>query len=166
MHIRAGGPEDTGTLLAMFDGAVEWLVANGRRDQWGPEPWSVVPARVERVRSIAAGGGLWIAEDGGEPAGAMSLIDGGIHYVPPADGPGLYVDLLITARGHTGGGVGARLLNFAREQTRARGIGLLRVDCWAGGDGALIRYYTRQGFTPVELVPVGDTAVQLFEQRL
>jgi len=30
---------------------------------------------------------------------------------------------------------------------REAGVRLLRVDCFAGGDGALVRYYEQQGFT-------------------
>ncbi|WP_067967666.1 GNAT family N-acetyltransferase [Nocardiopsis trehalosi] len=167
MRVREGGPEDGGAVLDMFDGAVAWLTARGRSAQWGSRPWSEMPERVARVQEIAAGGGLWIAEaDGGEPAGALSVVDRPKYHVAPAEEPELYIDLLITARAHTGRGVGARLLDFARERARQRGVGLLRVDCWSGGDGALIRYYTGQGFTPTHRVAVGASEIQVFEQRL
>lgn len=35
MHIRPGGPEDTATVLSLFDDAVAWLVSHGREGQWG-----------------------------------------------------------------------------------------------------------------------------------
>lgn len=62
--------------------------------------------------------------------------------------------------------LGSRFLDHAREQARARGVFLVRVDCWSGGDGALIRYYENQGFTPTERAPVGDREVQVFETRV
>lgn len=30
---------------------------------------------------------------------------------------------------------------------RITGVRLLRLDCWAGGDGKLVAYYQGQGFT-------------------
>jgi hypothetical protein len=52
------------------------------------------------------------------------------------------VKFLITDRrlGVKSKGVGARLLDFAKEVTRREQIKLLRVDCWSGGNGGLIRY--------------------------
>ncbi|MGH3434055.1 MAG: hypothetical protein ACRDQB_14590, partial [Thermocrispum sp.] len=54
----------------------------------------------------------------------------------------------------------------ARRIARQRGIGLLRVDCWAGGDGGLVAYYTGQGFTPTERFTVGDWPGQVLARRL
>jgi hypothetical protein len=48
--IRSGDSGDVDTLLRFFDEAVEWLVARGSSKQWGTEPWSRVPKRVERVK--------------------------------------------------------------------------------------------------------------------
>ncbi|GAA2396714.1 hypothetical protein [Dactylosporangium salmoneum] len=38
--------------------------------------------------------------------------------------------------------------------SRAAHRPLLRVDCYAGGDGALVRWYERQGFTATEAFTV------------
>src|SRR5438552_1910045 len=69
--IRSGDSGDADTLLCFFDEAVEWLVARGSSKQWGTEPWSAVPKRVERVKGMAADPGLRIAVVDGEPAGAV-----------------------------------------------------------------------------------------------
>lgn len=150
----------------MFDGAVAWLAERGREGQWGAGPWSRDPRRVERVRGMAAHPGLLIAEIAGSAAGAMILTDTPPAHIPPAGEPEIYIDLLITGRAHTGRGVGAYLLDHARAVTRERGLGLLRVDCWAGGDGRLVRYYTSQGFTPTERFEVDGWVGQVFEDRL
>ncbi|WP_216209310.1 GNAT family N-acetyltransferase [Amycolatopsis aidingensis] len=164
--IRAGSAADAGTLLRMFDDAVAWLVRRGSAGQWGTEPWSADPAKVERVRGLAAQPGLWIAEFDGEPAGALLVSTERPEYVPQAAEPDLYVNLLLTAGGHGGRGVGGALLDHARDLARARGLGLLRVDCWAGGDGSLVRYYTRQGFTPAERFDRRGWPGQVLEQRV
>ncbi|WP_331763690.1 GNAT family N-acetyltransferase [Streptomyces anthocyanicus] len=55
--------------------------------------------------------------------------------------------LLVTAREARGTGVGAALCGDAPAQARRRKIGLLRVDCYAGDDRALVRCYEGLGFT-------------------
>ena len=45
---------------------------------------------------------------------------------------------------------GAALIGYAREEAAARGIGLIRVDCWAGEDGSLVRVYEKYGFSRVQ----------------
>lgn len=128
MKIRPGDDRDLPVLLDMFDEAVAWMVARGNTEQWGTEPWSAQPRRVDRVRGIVARADL-------------------------------------VSRRHAGKRIGARLLDHARGEARARGVGMLPVDCFAGGTGDLVRYYTRNGFTPTETFPVGVSG-QVFEQRL
>lgn len=166
IDLRPGGPADATALLEMFDGAVAWLAERGREGQWGSVPWSHDPLRVERVHGMARHPGLVIAEIDGDVAGATILADHPPAHIPPVAEPEVYIDLLITARAHTGRGVGAFLLEHARAETRRRGIGLLRVDCWAGGDGRLVRYYLGQGFTPTETFRANDWVGQVFEDRL
>lgn len=165
MRLRRGGPEDAPELLRMFDGAVVWLTERGSAGQWGTRPWSEIPERVEMVRKLAEEG-LWIAEIDGSVAGALVVSETALEYAPPVEERELYVRLLLTNREHSGRNVGGRLLDHARAQARERGISLVRVDCWSGGDGSLIRYYEGQGFTPTVRVPVRDKEVQMFEDRI
>ncbi|QMU72912.1 GNAT family N-acetyltransferase [Streptacidiphilus sp. P02-A3a] len=149
MHIRRGTPEDVDAVLALLDGAVEWLVAQGRTGQWGTEPWSTQPAFTERVTGRAERGELRVAELDGQVAGALSVSETAAAYVTPAGEPELYVNLLATDRRHEGRGVGAALLDEARAEARRRGLPLLRVDCFAGDDQKLVGYYRSQGFAEV-----------------
>lgn len=166
MEIRRGDKRDLPTLMELFDEAVAWMVSRGNTEQWGSEPWSTQPERVARVGDIVENGDLWLAEIDGVPTGALIVTDRAQPYVPPADEPELYVSLLLVSRRHAGARIGARLLDFAREQARARGVALMRVDCYAGGTGDLVRYYTGNGFTPTEPFTVGEWPGQLFEQRV
>jgi GNAT superfamily N-acetyltransferase len=157
LTIRPGGRDDVPAVLALLDGATEWLVARGRTDQWGTEPHSTNPRRVEQITAFADDdGGLWIGELEGRPVGALA-VGAAMPYVPPADEPELYLRLLVTDRATAGRNVGGELIEHAKKLTRDRGVGLLRVDCFAGGDGALVRYYEKQGFTRTETFTVGDT---------
>jgi GNAT superfamily N-acetyltransferase len=169
MNIRRAGRDDVPAVLALLDGATEWLVARGRTDQWGTEPHSTSPRRIAQITAFADDGGLWAAEQDGRVVGALS-VGGALPYVPPADEPELYVRLLVTERASAGQNIGGVLLDHARELAREAGVKMLRVDCFAGGDGALVRYYERQGFTRTEAfaVPVNgsDWPGQVLAQRL
>jgi GNAT superfamily N-acetyltransferase len=158
IEVRRGTRADVDVVLGLLDGATEWLVARGRTDQWGTEAHSTNPRRVAQITGFADDGGLWIAESGGRVVGALAVGDA-LPYVPPATEPELYVRLLVTDRAFRGAGIGASLLDHARSLARGLGVDLLRVDCFAGGDGALIRYYEKQGFTRAEAfaVPVNDS---------
>ncbi|WP_326565886.1 GNAT family N-acetyltransferase [Amycolatopsis rhabdoformis] len=163
--IRPGTAADADTLLQFFDEAVEWLVARGSAGQWGDQPWSSIPHRASRVADMAKEPGLRIGELDGEPAGALIVGEQCPEHVPPPGEPELYVRLLITSRRFGGERVGARLLAHALVVARQKNIGLVRVDCWAGGDGALQRYYEGQGFTPTVRFDVDGWIGQVFEQR-
>jgi GNAT superfamily N-acetyltransferase len=158
VRLRRGGAGDASALLALFDDAVAWMVARGQTGQWGSEPFSAQPRQVQRARAWAAGGGLWFAlpdDDGGDdPVGAVVL--GEAHdYIPAADRPELYVQVLLTAAAWRGRGVGARLIEHARDEARAAGVQRLRVDCWAGVP-QLAAQYERLGFVRAGSFSVGD----------
>jgi GNAT superfamily N-acetyltransferase len=148
MRVRRGGPADVPAVVGLFDEAVEWLVARGSVGQWGSEPFSAFPERVAREERRAADGLLRVAEEDGAVVGALGLAQEPPSYVEPVAEREVYVRLLLTSRRRAGTGVGAALLASAREEALARGVRLLRVDCWDGGDGKLAAYYRGQGFTP------------------
>jgi GNAT superfamily N-acetyltransferase len=164
--IRSGDSADADTLLRFFDEAVEWLVTRGSGKQWGTEPWSRVPKRVERVRGMAADPGLRIAVVDGEPAGALVVSEEHDQHVPAVDERELYIRLLITSRRFTGRRIGGRLIEYALDEAKRRGIDLVRVDCWAGGDGELQRYYEGHGFKPTVRFTVEEWVGQVLEQRV
>jgi hypothetical protein len=79
-----------------------------------------------------------------KPSGAIVLTTTG-HQAPQSVSPSVtevFVKFFITDRRLRvkSKGVGARLLDFAKEVTRREQIKLLRVDCWSGGNGSLIGY--------------------------
>lgn len=160
LRIREGGPPDAELVLGFFDEAVEWLVARGQTGQWGSEPFSAKDVRVVRVTEWAASGGLRIAELDGEPAGAI-VLGARPQHVSPVDVSERYIEALVTSRRFKGRDVGGALVRRAVEETRAAGIPLLRVDCWAGAP-PLVAWYERQGFRRSGTFLVGDWAGQVF----
>lgn len=150
MKIRTGGPADADATLALLDSAVAWLAAAGRTGQWGDRPWTSRPASVERIRRYASEYLLRAAEDpAGRTVGVCMLSETSPDYATPVDERELYVRLLVTDRTRVGSGIGAALVADAVAEARNRGIGLLRLDCYAGGDRRLVARYEQLGFTPV-----------------
>ena len=149
MIIRRAGEEGVAHALALLDRAAEWLVERGRPGQWGTEKQSTEPRRLAQAQRWGASGGFYLAWIADEPVGAMVVGKAPAH-IPPASEPDLYVNLLVTDRRHAGEGIGAAMLDYARDLARAQGALLLRLDCYAGDDRALVAYYEKQGFSATE----------------
>jgi GNAT superfamily N-acetyltransferase len=179
--MRPGGPDDIAAVLALGDDAVAWMNARGNTQQWGTAPWTGSRAREAVVRDQAHGGGMRIAEDqdgtvpgttvpGTTVLGALVITEIPAAYVPAVAERELYVNLLLVSRRHSGQGVGAALIGHAKQEAAARGIGLIRVDCWAGEDGSLVRVYERYGFSRVQeftvALPAGAWPGMLLAMRL
>lgn len=166
VEFRMGSAADLDAVLALFDANVVWLVEQGRSGQWGSDPFSTNPKLVEFTRELLASGVVTIAEIENAVVGASVVTDHPMPYVPAIEEAERYLKLLITSPARRGEKIGHRLIELAREQTVADGIGLLRVDCWSGGDRRLVAYYTNEGFIPVQEIEVRPgTCVQVFEWR-
>ena len=87
-------------------------------------------------------------------------------WITPATEPELYISFLITHRAWSGRGVGKRLMEQARKLAHAAGVSLLRVDCYAGDDGKLVKYYESQGFEKTEAFEERGWKGQILAQRL
>lgn len=165
LTVRRGTVRDADTMLALFDDAVRWLVERGSTGQWGTAPFSAIPQRVQQVRGWAESGALRVAEQHGLVL-AMSAVGPAPAYVSPPTEPELYVMGLVARRAPEARGAGAALLADARAEAARLELAKVRVDCWSGAGGALVQYYVRAGFTPVETVQVDAWRGQVLELRL
>ncbi|WP_406091758.1 GNAT family N-acetyltransferase [Kitasatospora purpeofusca] len=160
MKIRNGGPEDIPEILSLLDGAVEWLTAQGRTRQWGEHSFSGTPARVEHIGKYGHEPFLirLAVDEEGRTVGSCVLSEERPEYATPVDGPELYIRNLVTDRTRKGSGIGTALIADALDEAHRRGIGLLRVDCFAGGDRKLVGQYRALGFTETESFEVEQPA--------
>ncbi|MEV6846466.1 GNAT family N-acetyltransferase [Actinoplanes sp. NPDC051411] len=169
LMIRPGGPGDVGAVLTVFDDAVRWLVARGQPGQWGSTPFSEVPETVALAEEYAASAGFFVAEHAGRTVGVL-VVGQSSEPVPAPSEPELFVKLLVTDHSDAARGVGSLLLEHARVLAVTGGVGLLRLDCYAGNGGGLVHYYERQGFTATQTFtvdkPDGPWHGQLLERRL
>lgn len=167
MRIRTGGRDDVPLILAFGDEAVAWMNARGNTQQWGTEPWTGNPKHIEGFTKRADTGGMRILEDeDGTPLGAMVITEQRQEYVPEAEERELYVNFLIASRARSGRGVGRALIERAKQEAADAGIDLIRVDCWAGEDGNLVKVYESYGFTRVTEFSVGEWPGMLLAMRL
>lgn len=148
LELQIARPGEEQLILYLLDEAVRWMNERGNTEQWGTEPFSAVPARVEQAKGWVDAGGAVLAVLDGRPVGTLVLGDAPA-YVPAADEPEVYVVLLVSGRDSEARGVGRRLLALADEVAGSMGVGRLRIDCFGGGDRALVRYYESAGFTEI-----------------
>ena len=160
--LRIGSVDDVDAVLRLLDGAVAWLVSQGRTGQWGDQPWST-PARADRIRGMVAASELLLLEQDGVAVAALAHGPTPAVYVPPAAEPESYVGVLVSDPAVRG--AGRRLLDESWTRASARGLALQRVDCYAGDDGKLVRFYESAGFTATERFDVKGWPGQLLERR-
>ena len=163
--VRVAGSDDASTILALLDHAVVWLNSIGVTEQWGTRSWSSDPKRVDAVEGWVASGEAVVAYAGTVPAGALRVGEA-TPYAPPSTEPELYVVALVGGRDPRARGAGAALLGFADAVARELGVGKLRVDCYAGGDQALVRFYEGAGYTRTDPFEVDGWPGQVLERRL
>lgn len=150
-------------VLDMLNKAASWLTACAIR-QW---PASFTAAMVEP--GIRAGE-TWLARQGGELVGTVTLSWSDPAWPEAVDDAGYVHRLAVPRRGTE---QGQRLLGWAAQQVTDRSRSHLRLDCVAT-NGELRGYYERLGFaycgdtelfgTPGQRLSTGTpTLVSLFE---
>ncbi|VUC28376.1 unnamed protein product [Clonostachys rosea] len=187
--LRPGTVNDVPAMARLMDLAVEWLVKRGVTGQWGTQQPSESPDRMKQLTGFAESGGLWVAvksqfsdsevsntaKDVSGDEGSSSVPGGVVGsialgdappYVKPAGEPELYIKGFLTDRSWAGHGIGALLLAKARQLAGDAGISVLRVDCYRGEDGKLVKYYESQGFVKMEEFEVQGWPGQVLMQRL
>ncbi|WP_206786650.1 GNAT family N-acetyltransferase [Amycolatopsis sp. MtRt-6] len=174
-RLRAATEADIPALLAILDGASEWLGSQGT-DQWAGSRW-----RAEELRPDLATGGLRVAEQlrpdlatGVSAAAEPALAEAGrssppLRAVPVATmtlgetASSLHLGHFAVDRRFAGLGVGAWLIREAADEAARRGKRSLRLDAWTTNT-RLHDYYRRQGFRLVRIS--GGTSGALFERAV
>ncbi|CRM32662.1 MULTISPECIES: GNAT family N-acetyltransferase [Pseudomonas] len=164
--IRRASVADAPAVLQVFDEVIAWFVSIGNNGQWGTEPWSASPRRVAQVTDACAMPGAWVVEERGGRVLAALVLGEPMAYVPAATEPEVYVRLLIAARDQRVRGIGRRLMAFADDRARAAGVRRLRVDCYGGGTGDLVRFYESCGYERISTFDLEGWPGQLLGRSL
>ncbi|EME83859.1 uncharacterized protein MYCFIDRAFT_195071 [Pseudocercospora fijiensis CIRAD86] len=137
--------------------AQEWIERSERENQWG----------LEWCRAFVAGAetALGNAESTHSiPVSALVLEGKSPEYVrsilPEQDekDPFVYLAYLMSNRkaGVLGKGAGSALIAFAKDRVREAGVLRICLDCFAGNDRKLVKYYESQGFHLIKEFAAGD----------
>lgn len=166
LKIRRATTLDAPAVLQLFDEVMTWFAEIGNHGQWGCEPWSALPRRVQMVTEACGLPEAWVVEDSECRVFGALVLGEAQSYVPPAIEPEIYVRVLIASRDKRARGVGRRLMAFAEDRARVAGVQRLRVDCYGGGSGALVRFYESCGYERISTFSVDGWPGQLLGRNL
>jgi GNAT superfamily N-acetyltransferase len=155
-------PTDLDLVVEIVDEAAGWLHAKGITQQWpSPSP----PAFKEFMAQQIARGDVYLAHIDGDAIGTFRFdwTDVDLWRDDP-DGGGYVHSFAIRQCAH-GHRVGAAMIEWAKQHVREHGKKFLRLDCW-GGNEPLREYYTRLGFTLINLVPEEDWIDATFQMEV
>lgn len=145
MQLEVASLAELDEVVGVLDEAAGWLKEIGVDEQWPPRfrPGMVTPS-IER-------GETWLARIDGIVAGTITL-DWDDPLWADVEGTAGYVHRVAVRR--SAAGLGARLLDWAIDTTRAKDRDNLRLDC-AISSRRLRSYYEDRGFRHHSDVPVG-----------
>lgn len=166
LTIRRATADDAPAVLKVFDEVMAWFVETGNDGQWGSEPWSTSPRRIRLVTEACGLPEAWVAEDSSGHVFAAIVLGDAQPYAPPATEPEIYVRVLVASRDERARGIGRRLMAFADDRARVAGVQRLRVDCYGGGTGALVRFYESCGYERICTFDVDGWPGQLLGRSL
>ncbi|WP_353111464.1 GNAT family N-acetyltransferase [Microbacterium sp.] len=164
--IRRATEADAPEVLRLFDEIIEWFASIGNQGQWGTEPWSTSERQIGRVTEACGLPEAWVAEHPDVGLCGVLVLGEAMEYVPAATEPEVYVRLLLASRDQRARGIGRRLLTFADERAVAAGVDRLRVDCYGGGTGDLVRFYESCGYERIAAFDEDGWPGQLLGRRL
>lgn len=146
LSLRRATEHDHDSIVALIDGAAEWLHSKNT-DQWA-QPWPSERDRSHRIRRDLRAGKTWVATAGRALIATLTA-DSEDSPVWPKESkgkPAVYVCRLVVSRTHAGEGLGAAFLDWAGLRARRRyKAQWVRVDVWTTNK-ALHAYYRDRGF--------------------
>jgi GNAT superfamily N-acetyltransferase len=141
------GPEFAAQALRVLREAAAWAISRG------VEVWTDAELREQDFVTAAGLGQLVMGFCGGRPAAAMLLQPSDAVYWPnAAPHSALYLHKIAVLREFAGRGWLTRLIDFAANEARDRGIPHLRLDTLC--KSPLQDLYARHGFALVDEAPL------------
>ncbi len=158
LTIRPAAADDLDVVVGIIRDAARWLAARGV-EQWPADgfPPHTIADRIGR-------GETYVVDVDGDPAATVSIdwADPGMWGAQGSDGRAAYLHRMAVCRRYAGMGIGERLVEFAREQARAAGRPLVRLDC-VTANRDLCRYYLARGWAHVRDITDEIGTESLFE---
>lgn len=148
MQIKKCREADVARIGSFYDSVVFWLDSHINYPKW---IYKVYPSEPS-VRDYTAAGTQYVCMDGQEVVGAFVLNDNpqgnyqkGDWEQSLPDGEYMVLHALAIAPERQGHGIGAKVVRFCAEKTKAEGYKALRVDIVPGNTPAQ-KLYEKNGF--------------------
>jgi len=157
--VRAGGG-DLDVVLAILDGAAEWLVSKGVVGPWRPGSFSRQAFAIQLDR-----GEVYVAKLGEETAGTITLQWSDELFWPGAPSDALYVHKMAVHPVYHGREFGIQMLEWAGRMAKIAGKKFVRLDCLAT-NMKIREYYEKAGFIHVNDVMVAGWKASNYQKNL
>ena len=145
--VRRAGIAESGAALALLLEAAAWAAAHGI-DVWRP-----ADLREDDFAAAARARELILGHADDKPAATMLLqFSDSVYWPEAAPGSALYIHKVAIRRAYAGQGWLARLLAFASDDARERGVPRLRLDTIL--HPKLQSMYERHGFSVLPEKPL------------
>ncbi|WP_232661765.1 GNAT family N-acetyltransferase [Pseudonocardia sp. TRM90224] len=141
-NVRLATEADGAAIFAMRRAREDWLAARGIRQ------WPIGMVDVEHVAAQVLAGQWWLLAPGGELQAAMRVLWSDEAFWDDTPGTAVYVHGLMVGPGHSGKGLGRRMLDAAGRMGLDAGAEFFRLDCAADNE-RLKTIYRSYGFTEV-----------------
>lgn len=144
-RIRRATVEDSADIWALLKETISWLRTLGT-DQWSN--WQSWEGQNGKVTRAIAAGSVWLLHDGRRLAATVTIEpygDPDFWTEQERAEPALYISKLAVRRAYAGRGLGALLLNWARDRTYRSDADWARLDVNRGNE-RLRAYYLAYGW--------------------
>lgn len=161
LTMQPAKPEELKAVMEILDDAARWLHSRGIK-QW---PYPTPPSEWHAMTRHIATGEVYLARLDGRAVGTLRFKWSDAKLWHDDAGIAGYIHDFAIHDSVRGQGVGAAMLEWAKEHIRARGKKLLRLDCVAH-NAALNRYYRNVGLQYRGQAQDGNYVGSLFEVAL
>lgn len=145
LTINPASPDELSVVMEIYDEAAGWLHSKGIVYWAYPQPpwiWDLVKHDIENGCVF-----LCRTQADGRAVGTLRILWSDPAIWPAAADDAGYIHGLAIRLDVRGYGVGAAMLEWAKDYLRSHGKAYLRLDCEAGSP-ALRQYYEKLGFAP------------------
>ena len=146
--IRKATPEDINAIEALYN---EHFTHEEATKSWSNWQRGLYPTRATSEKTVALGT-MYVLEENGTICASMILNDlQGNFYreipwqYPAADSEVAVIHTLCVAPSQSGKGYASQMLAFAKEQAKANGCKVIRMDTYSGNEPAKA-LYQKKGF--------------------
>jgi len=166
MIVRAG-VKDTDKVWRLIDEDSQWLLSTERLDHWSSYYTREIIAHKIQSQKV------YLVSQDSTPVATITLGTNPVDYYTPdnlncftsPDASAMYVSSLAVKPSFQHRGIATKLMEFAENQAKSRGIKYLRLDCRAEYQ-KLVEFYKKGGFAQVGSFSEGDNQNYLLMEKV